>query len=500
MWDSAVVDQEGRFVFENVPAGFEWHFRTETNIPDHREPRSRKFTLAREDEIRTVSVVLELKADQKKVDLRFSQSGERAQDEVESADHHVTIEGTVVDFETGEIIRQGVIIQGGLQKGGEIAWGHSEQRGGPGKENGNFSTVMNVGRGDRARVIVDGYLPKPIFEAPPKFASDVTTVQRSIVLRRGREVSGRVLHHDGRPMVGASVFAVGPARMNLYDGKAWRANGNEDDIEERFFRPVKTDEDGRFSGLHLSGTNRVAVSSLWLDAWPAKIADNRDRVEIRLPQAAGLGIDCCVPGGDSWEVQVYYQFLTPYMSDGELWKNVSSDRTFTTPMGRTDLVRMPPGHYQIMRRKLAPMGDVAYPIALERQFVHLEPGAAPEIDWYHKDRGARVKSTVHWPENETLTGVMYRITSRTPNKDFGGLEVANDLDGGVVNLETGKLYSSPIPAGDYVLTIEAQRPVSPERLRISSPIFPDFTKSIEITVPELNGKEFVIDDVAIFDE
>ncbi len=71
IWDSATTDKDGRFVFENVPAGFEWHFETDTNIPDHKQPVSREFTLAAAAEKRAVGVTLELKADQKKVNLAF---------------------------------------------------------------------------------------------------------------------------------------------------------------------------------------------------------------------------------------------------------------------------------------------------------------------------------------------------------------------------------------------------------------------------------------------
>ena len=72
IWDEATTDEEGNFVFENVPAGFTWHFETDTNIPKHKRPVSREFTFAPGVVGQTSSVTLELEADQKNVRLKFS--------------------------------------------------------------------------------------------------------------------------------------------------------------------------------------------------------------------------------------------------------------------------------------------------------------------------------------------------------------------------------------------------------------------------------------------
>ena len=78
VWDEATTDKDGKFVFENVPAGFEWHFETDTNIPDHKEPVSRTFTLGSGKENGPVSVVLQLKADQKQVEVEFLGANDKA--------------------------------------------------------------------------------------------------------------------------------------------------------------------------------------------------------------------------------------------------------------------------------------------------------------------------------------------------------------------------------------------------------------------------------------
>ena len=93
---------------DSVPVGMEWHFQTETNIPDNRYPESSSFSFNSTDVEATHNVILELHADQKHVFVT-NPALKQELGRIESVtavvekreDHRVSVFGTVVDNETG---------------------------------------------------------------------------------------------------------------------------------------------------------------------------------------------------------------------------------------------------------------------------------------------------------------------------------------------------------------------------------------------------------------
>ena len=260
---------------------------------------------------------------------------------------------------------------------------------------------------------------------------------------------------------------------------------------------MRTDDNGRFQGLHLNEQNRIVVSSPHLDAWPVELTPDQTNVEIRLPQPAAVVINYDIPGAAE-KTHVYYQRLSSHGAESErpIWKGIGIEPDVTIKNGQVTTLRsMTPGYYQIFRQKLVSMESVGHYIMMEREFFEIKPGETHTINWNRPVGGARVTATVKWPKEVALQGMMFSVVGQ-PKKDFGNLDVRNILDGGAVDLETGQFRSALIPPGTYTLDIATQKPISKERLAFSSPIFPEYRKSIEVVIPE-GVDEVTLDEIIL---
>ncbi len=287
----------------------------------------------------------------------------------------VEVVGTVVDAETGKPVEPFITQAGKFDPKDpkNVTWGFSETR----NSSGGFSATIRWNEGWTARILADGYVPQPVLsEAPPAGQVRIETVIR---LKKGRTVRGRVLDHLGKPVKGASVFAVRPIGMTLAGGRAVNSFDGE---EDRTVRGAKTDSEGCFE-LALSvpaGQGRpagpaptpageapgLAISSSALDAWPVPLPEGDAEAVIRLPSPTRVEIRYDIKGSDE-EASV---FLQSVMHDVNAWKGFEIIRHIPIRnQGRVELTSLPPGRYQFARSRMLRHGNIGQGHFLDRQFV-----------------------------------------------------------------------------------------------------------------------------------
>jgi hypothetical protein len=396
------------------------------------------------------------------------------QTEPEAVGRTVQIQGRALDAETGEPVT-GIIVQAGkfdLEDPSRVTWGYSEGR--SSARDGSFSTSVRWTDGWTARVVVDGYLPAPVITAAPP--EGVESLDVTLRLVRGTLILGRVLDPDREPVIGASVFAVGPTSINLAAGKAWDSLGNEDSTA----KPVFTDANGRFE-LPAGAATSIAVSSSGLDLWPAALPESGE-VEVVLPKPARLEISYDIDGADD-ESRVFYQLLTHAMTGFE---NVRSSRELTITKGTLlTLPALVPGKYQICRQKMIRLGEIGIGAMLDREFIELAPGESRELSFTRdKNAGARLRGRVVVPEGVELLGIIVSVyTEETYKGPFDDHEWQTKLDSRPTG-EAGSFLTERIPPGRHVIRVDAWVPLTEDQRRSTGLLGPAWRAETVIDVPQ----------------
>jgi len=412
-----------------------------------------------------------VKASEKAQATNSKESDDPRPDKKKTPAKRITVRGKVVDDETGEPVAP-LIIQAGKFDPADptnVTWGFSEGR--SGSRDGSFSTTVRWTEGWTARIIADGYVPQPVLTEPPP--PDKDTIEVVIRLKKGRIVRGRVLDHNDRPVKGAAVFAIGPTGLNLAGGKAWMWLGREDDRNTG----AHTDEFGRFE-LSAGQAKSLAVSSPGLDAWPSPVPEEGEAL-IRLPAPARIDVLYRIEGGDE-ESKIFYELL-PHHTPG--FEGLASSRTLPVKNGgRLELAAMPPGKYQFCREKMNRLGQFEIGAMLERQFLELKPGETRTIQ-HVRQKGARLRGRVTWPEGTELAGVVVSVKSEKTEKDpFGGREWQTTYDSRTTAKDGGFLTERIAP-GRYLLVAEGYTPLTDEQ-RSFGAIGPAFRAETTVQVPE----------------
>jgi len=353
-----------------------------------------------------------------------------------------------------------------------VTWGYHETR--SGRKDGRFSETVRWPEGWTARILADGYIPQPVLKRPPLPGQDVIEVV--IRLKRGKRVEGRVLDHEGRPVKGAAVFAIGPTGLNLARGKAWKSVG-ESDEENRRARPVHTDEYGCFK-LPAGSATRLAVSCHALDAWPLEIPKEGEAV-VRLPAPATVSIRYDIEGAAA-EAKIGYQLLNHRMPG---FKGLESSHNRTVGNGgRLDLTAMTPGKYQFWRVQRHRMADYGTGAMLDRQFVELQPGKTTALNFVRRN-GARLRGKVIWPKEKKLTGVIVSVKSTDKEKDPFSDHMWQTTYASTMAADDGSFQTERIVPGRYLLTAEGYVPMTEQQRYSTGWIRPALTAEATIDVP-----------------
>jgi hypothetical protein len=384
----------------------------------------------------------------------------------------VTVRGTAVDAETGEPVTP-LIVQAGKfdpDDPAKVTWGFSESR--SSAANGSFSTTIRWAEGWTARILADGYAATPVLQkAPPEGQSEIEVQVR---LKRGRLVRGRVLDSQGQPVVGASVFAIGPTGLNLTGGKAWTSWGELDSGP----KPVLSDSEGRFE-LAAGDSQRLAVSCSLIDAWPSAIAQEGETV-IRLPEPARVEIQLDIEGAAE-KSEIFFQLLRDEATDFKGLR-VEQKRSIDNK-GKLLLPALPPGRYQFCRQVMNRVGDMGFGAMLDRQFIELKSGETRAINFV-RTQGARVRGKVKPPAEVQLSGVVISVTSeRAENGPFDDHPWRTTY-ASLVAGEDGVFLTERIPPGTYLLSASAYVPLTPEQRMRSGIVQPTYGAEARIEVPE----------------
>jgi hypothetical protein len=383
----------------------------------------------------------------------------------------VSIRGTVVDDETGKPVAP-LIVQGGhfeLADPTKVTWGYTEGR--SSAVNGSYSTTIRWGDGWTARILADGYLPRPILtKAPPEDKDEIEVLVR---LKRGRLVRGQVLDHNEKPVKGAAVFAIGPTGVNLSGGKAWNTWGGDDNVP----KPTMTDDRGRFE-VPAGDAKKLAVSGSAIDAWPADIVAEGDTI-IRLPEPAKVEIQLDIEGADK-ESNVFFQLLVSHMPGFEGVRLESTQPIVNG--GKLTLPALPPGKYQFCRSVRNNLGMIGTGAMLEREFLELKPGETRKIS-YVRAKGARVGGKLTLPP-EKLMGIVVQINSEKAEQDPFDKHEWPTTYASQTAADDGSFLTERVAPGSYVLKADAYVPLTPEQQMRTGIIVPTYSASAKIEVPE----------------
>jgi hypothetical protein len=397
----------------------------------------------------------------------------------------VTVNLKVVDEATGKPITR-LILQGGMfdpSQPGKVSWGFSERT--DSSPEGLYDYTIQWAQGWTGRVLADGYLPQPILDKAPPAGADKLDV--TLRLKRGRTVRGKVLDHRGEPVAGAAVLAIGPTSLNLAGGKVWNHLGDEDTAA----KPATTNDAGEFE-VAAGGAERLAVSSAGLSLWPASIPAAGD-LTIRLPEPARVDVELDIDGALG-ETKVFYQFLTHLDKE---FAGLQSTRELTMKNpGKLELSGLTPGRYQICREVMNHLGEIGIGAMLDREFFEIAAGETKTIRFV-REKGARLKGRVTWPEGVTLMGTVVSVRSKEPGKSPFDNHDWPITYSSQVALADGSFITERIPPGKQLIIAEAYVPLTPEQRFRTGIIGPTYRAEIEVDVPE-SGELTVADlDLAV---
>ena len=389
----------------------------------------------------------------------------------------------VIDDQTGKRITNYRVQWGTVQpnkNADAVTWGPSDFL----PEHGRFRMRLDWDSGQRARIVASGYIPQRI-SIPPR--SGLMIIENVVRMKRGGQVTGRVVDYAGNSVAGASVFIVGPlAQMSIGGGKAVTMNEMRDWIEDNSISPVTTDAEGRFTVTGIGGDAKyLAISCQTLDLWivPAPASESLGEFEIRLPQAGKLVVRFDIPGGGDQARFVVRPFVQqPLHGDGrgQAWRydymarwndnqagvDYGLKRT-VKPVSESTLDNLPPGDYVIERiKELAAVYGVVTTARLERTIVKIVSGQSATVDFaWHK--GTSVSGHLvglDRPEMRKVTPTRVFVTvakasesggSQTP-RDNAQNSLVDAIDAGTIfqngDAPDGKFTTDRLAPGQYRIT------------------------------------------------
>ncbi|MCX5676799.1 MAG: TIGR03067 domain-containing protein [Planctomycetota bacterium] len=396
----------------------------------------------------------------------------------------IELSGRVVDDATGKPVSN-FSIQGGRvddKDPAKITWGYSlETRGSNPK--GEFSAHLGWSAGWRSRIVAGGYVPQPILtELPKDGGTQITGLV--IRLKRGRQVSGHVFDHAGKPVKDAGVYVVGNPSINLTGGKAMELTGDEDKKAIR----VATDADGAFTVTGIGeDAQRIAITSSALDLWVVPVPKGdaaNDNLEIRLPQPGKLVVHYDIAGAPD-KARLFMQLHTWEMPG---WRGVTNER-YDPIQQHVEFVldNLPPGDYTINRVRELGMKRKWGENLLDRRTVKIESGKTVVTDFVRSKGAPITGQVVGLDQGEVAKAKPTHVFVRVlPLKE----ERTQWLIFDVVTLEPddkpmdGRFTTERISPGQYKVRVEVFVPETEQQRRSTGIVPPGFVGEALVTVPE----------------
>ncbi len=416
----------------------------------------------------------------------------------EASNQTIEVSGQVLDDETGKPVGQ-FVVQAGLadkKEPSKITWGYSETRTTSENREGRFSQRIDWGAGWRARVIAAGYLPQPIFENGPP--AGVTKIADYIVrLKRGKQITGRVVYHDGKPATDAGVFMIVKegGGVAIGDGKAWQSFGRERE-EDKTVTRATTDAAGRFElpGGGLSA-KCIAVSAPNVDLWvvPPPKPDDKEELTIKLPEPGRLVVKYDIDGSPA-KAPLMLQMITwddprSYSVSRPLWNGIDNIHTFDVPnKGEVVIDHLPPGRYNLSRVMPAGGNRFVGRYYNDRHVIEIQSGKTATSE-YIRDRGTAVEGQIVGLKEGMLAGTQPgAIISVRPMTVMGPLEHGASKKEPIFDIVVcgpdGKFETPRLMPGDYAIIAEAFEAEKPDGRYHSGIRMPAFLGRVVVTVPE----------------
>jgi beta-lactamase regulating signal transducer with metallopeptidase domain len=390
----------------------------------------------------------------------------------------VTVRGTVVDAETGRPITR-FVEQGGQvdpKDPKRITWGFTETRTEGENLTGTFRSTLGGDFRFRIRILADGYVPQPVAVDPGEVGG--REVEVTVKMVRGRQVSGRVLDHGGRP-VKATAFLVGALPLNITGGQALRSFGGEETAATK----SATDAEGRFAiAGRGDGQDRVAVSAPGvLDLWVVPAPPPGEELTVRLPEPGRLVLRYDIEGSDD-EARFLLQHHT-WEQKG--WDRLDNIRRPTAPNGGgVVLSDLTPGVYSLTRSRALRVGDMGQDVLCDRRTITVESGKDAETTFV-RDRGQRVSGQVVGLDLERVTGafIYVRPAEATGDPRAGDRWEMPTFDALTCG-PNGRFRTGRLSPGEYTVVAEVYLPEAPEQRRLSGLRVADLVGTAKVRVPE----------------
>jgi len=395
----------------------------------------------------------------------------------------IEISGRVVDDATGKPVTN-FSTQGGqvdAKDPAKITWGYWMQTDGTNPQ-GVFSARLDWSAGGRARILASGYVSQPILTELPKDAG--TTVTGLVIrLKRGRQVSGHVFDHAGKPVKDAGVYVVSPTTGNLTGGKARDHEGAENKNAIR----VATDADGAFTVTGIGeDAQRIAITCSAVDLWVVTVPKGDaaiDNLEVRLPQPGKLVVHYDIAGAPD-KTRLFMQLHTWEMPG---WSGVSNNRHDPIQQHvETVLDNLPPGDYTIDRTKNLGLEhkDEAW---LDRRTIKVESGKTTVTDFVRPKGAPITGQVVGLDQGEVAKAKPTRVYVRVlpPKGDRWGHPIfdAVGMEPGNKPMD-GKFTTERISPGQYKVRAEVFIPETEQQRRSTGIVPPGFEGEVLVTVPE----------------
>jgi len=395
----------------------------------------------------------------------------------------IEISGRVVDDATGKPVTN-FGIQGGqvdAKDPAKITWGYWMEGGS--RPNGDFSTNLGWSAGGRARILASGYVSQPILTELPKDGGTAIT-GLVIRLKRGRQVSGHVLDHAGKPVKDAGVYVFLPSISNVTGGKA-RDHG---DAENKNAIRFSTDADGAFTVTGIGeDAQRIAITCSAVDLWVVSVPKGDaaiENLEVRLPQPGKLVVHYDIAGAPD-KTTLFMQLHT---WDRPGWSGVSNDRHDPIQQHvETVLDNLPPGDYTIDRTKNLGLKKKWEETWLDRRTVKVEAGKTTVTDFVRPKGAPITGQVIGLDQGEVAKAKPTHVYVRVllPEGDRWGHPVFD-----VVGMEPGdrpmdgKFTTERIPPGRYKVRAEVYIPETESQRRSTGIVPPGFVGEALVTVPE----------------
>ncbi|HEY4261820.1 MAG TPA: thioredoxin-like domain-containing protein [Schlesneria sp.] len=314
-------------------------------------------------------------------------------------------------------------------------------------------------------------------------ATDETKDSASAFWEEGATVQGRVLDHRNQPVANAEVLLLGRERIIVEsERRTWFVP--ERDLSKPL--STRTDKDGRFSITREQGTaDRLAVIAqdplLWVV--PRSGLSSGQDVEITLPEAGSLAVQCDLPGKPAKQsVMIDLKTFDGITFNRDSLRFHSATSSLVNP-GETVFKHLPPAEYAVQRNQDTKTGsNTTLMMGADRRIVKIESAkqASVTID---RSIGKPLSGQVLGLENAELRYAYLTISGFGPEEVFGAngkksrMLVAFDV---IPITSDGHFTTDPIPPGEYMTNLFAVLESTPQLSSQSS----DFSGESRFSIPE----------------